>query len=107
MPRKSISKTLLDNYSSKNVDFRPEPTHYLVLFRFEGSPSPRFYKALKELETYFEMTKIQNGVLQFKFLNVAHLVINLINHYNGTCRLFSVSEIPSIELIEHFGEIKW
>jgi hypothetical protein len=107
MPMKSISKTLFDNYSNKDVNIHPESTHYLLLNSFQSNPSPRFYKALKELGVFFEMSKIQNGVYQFKFLNVAYLVINLIKRYNGKCKLFSVSEIPSQDLVEYFGEIKW
>jgi hypothetical protein len=107
MPRKSIVKTLIENYTEKEVNIPSGPIEYLILYKFHSNPSPRFYNSLEGLEIYFEITRAQKGVLKVKSLNVANLVISLIGRYKGTCQLYSASEVQLRELFANFGFINW
>ena len=107
MPRKSIVKTLLRNYRNKKVILSTHPTKYLILYEFNRNPSPRFYKALEELNTYFKITRVQKGVLRVETVNIASIVVNLIARYKGKYRIYSASEIPLHEFYTHFKLIDW
>ena len=107
MARKSIVKTLIDNYTNKEVTLPSSPIQYLILYRFDSNPSPRFYEALEGLDVFFEIVRVQNGVLMVETLNIANLVVNLIGRYMGVCRLFTGSEVPLQLLVDNFGKIDW
>jgi hypothetical protein len=108
VPRKSVVSTLLEHYSEKKVAFSiGQNICHLILYRFSGNPSTRFYDSLEGLSKEFKIKRIQKGVLSVESVNVAHLVINLIARYKGKYSVYFASELDLGEIYAAFGSIRW
>jgi hypothetical protein len=105
MPRESIVYRLI-NQNLPDIEHSIGPNQYLILYRFTGNPSTRFYKAFEQLARYIKIDKVQNGVIQAEDISSAYRVISLLNRYKGKCRLFRASEVLIQEIFEKYGSIK-
>jgi hypothetical protein len=108
MPRKSVLSVLLENYSDKKIiPSLGSRIQYLILYKFQGNPSTRFYQTLDGLSKEFKIKRIQKGVLSVESVNVAHLVLSLIARYKGRYSMFFASEMNIREIFSEFKYINW
>jgi hypothetical protein len=93
MPRKSLVEQLVYNQPEEIKAESLGSESILVLYRFNKSPSHRFYSTLERLNKYIAFNRLQRGVLKTTSLKYAYALIQLIEHYGGDSKVFNAQAL--------------